>query len=243
MQTQGLQIAVMTVPRDPQYVHQTLASLFAADPLVHEAAAVKLLVGSCDAAYLDVYRHHRRFHILPLTEDEQREISQWPVHRKFCHNYHRCLTLDVPESGGLLLVEDDVVFRDGFLRKLMAAIDEMENNHGLYQYVLALYVPYKLRENPSLRRGQFYCSYYAPLFYGTQAVYYPHSVLRPLANLIRETGVDECREPGDMIVKRYGESINAIYGTVASLVQHIGVQSTGLGHFHTTPTFEEVFPV
>ena len=42
MDVQKLTLAVATVPRQPQYIHQTLASLFASDPLVNDLPAVHL---------------------------------------------------------------------------------------------------------------------------------------------------------------------------------------------------------
>jgi hypothetical protein len=122
-----LVLAIMTVDRTPAYVHQTLASLFAADPLVHELSLVHLVIGTNDTTYLEGYRHHKHLSFHPLTEEERERTREWWAHRRFCHNYVRCLGLPIPEGGGICVCEDDLVFRDLFLARLMGTIHEMEN--------------------------------------------------------------------------------------------------------------------
>jgi hypothetical protein len=237
-----LRLVVMTVDRSPQYVHHTLASLFASDRLVHEVAGVSLLVGSSDARYLDGYRHHRRLSIHPVDERESSRIQNWTTGRKFCHNYHRCLSVPLEGARGLCVCEDDVVFRDGFITKLLAAVQEMETEHELSRYLLACYVPYRLADDPALRRGRLFASYHAPTFFGTQCMYYPSTVLGDLAERMLHDGVQRHLQPGDWIVRDFGAEINGIYGTVRSLAQHVGRSTTGLGKFHSAPTFDEPFP-
>jgi hypothetical protein len=233
----------MTVDRTPEYVHGTLASLFASAGAGGDGgpAEVHLVVGSADCSYLDRYRHHGRVRIHPLPEAEWDRVGRLSVKRRFCHNYHRCLTLPLDGCRGLCVCEDDVVVRDGFAAKLRAAADEMERAHGLRRYLLAGYAPYDPAADPSLGRGRYYASYYAPGFYGTQCMYYPAAVVGRLADRVLRDGLDGDLA-GDMVVKAVGLELNAIYGTVASLAQHVGRRTTGLGNFHQSPTFDRPFP-
>jgi hypothetical protein len=237
-----IRLVVMTVNRTPAYVHSTLASLLASDPLVRGLPGVDLVVGSPDDGYLDCYRHHRWVRVHPLDPAEWARVRDWPTGRKFCHNYHRCLTTPLAGARGLCVCEDDVVVRDGFVSKLLAVVEEMERGHGLSEYLLACYVPYRLADQPDLRRGRLFASYHPPTFFGTQCMYYPRPVLGALQARVLRDGVERHTQPGDWVVRDYGAEINGIYGTVASLAQHVGRQTTGLGKFHTAPTFDQPFP-
>jgi hypothetical protein len=232
-----LRLAIATVPREPQYIHGTLASLFASDPYVHGIAGLHLFVGAPGQGYLDSYRHHRQIRIEPLSEIDAQRSADWTVHRKACLNHYRCLSLPLGNARGLCVCEDDVVFCDGFVEKLLATVREMEENYGLIRYLLACYVPYRLDE-PGLQRGKRFASYPAHGFYGTQCMYYPRSVVAEVAERMSKEGVESPTQPADMIVKDFGIEIDGVYGTTRSLVQHIGSQTTGLGSFHTSPTFE-----
>ena len=50
-----------------------------------------------------------------MPAEEAKCYRGWSTHRKFYVNYHRCLETTIGEAKGLLLCEDDVVFRDGFV--------------------------------------------------------------------------------------------------------------------------------
>jgi hypothetical protein len=239
---ENIQIVIMTVDRSPQYVHTALASLFASGPSIHRVPQITLMVGQVDCNYLAPYGHHRQIQVEPLTALQSQSMAGWRPQQKFCLNYYRCLSLAIGDASGLVVCEDDIVVRDRFLDKLLAAINEIESEHGLRKYLLAAYAAYRLDDDPALRRGKFFSSYYAPSFYGTQCMYYPRSVLPALSQRLYEQGVTNYTQPGDMIVKAFGHEINGIYGTVRSLAQHIGHRSTGLGNFHTSPTFDEEFP-
>lgn len=236
-----LRLAISTVARTPEYVHTTLASLFASDPLVHRLAGIHLVVDGVDASYLDAYRHHSVIRLHPLAEAEIASTS-WCPHRRFCHNYYRCLSLDLVGAKGICICEDDIVFRDGFVSKLLRTIGEMEDANGIAKYILSCYVPYCLQDEPGSAKCRCYASYNASAFYGTQCVYYPRTVLAEVATSIFHDGVQVYKQPGDFIVRDYAKSIEALYGTIVSLTQHIGRVSTGIGYFHTAPTFNEPFP-
>jgi hypothetical protein len=90
----------------------------------------------------------------------------------------------------------------------------------------------------SIRCGPYCAKYQAPSFYGTQCMYYPRPVVLELAQFVHEHGVSNYRVEGDMLVREYAIATDGLYGTVRSLVQHIGFISTGLaGFYHRAPTF------
>ncbi len=234
MELQQLVLAIMTVPRDPPYVHQTIASLLASDPLLHELSLVHLVIGSSNAEYLASYRHHRMLAFHPLTEEEEEGIKGWWVHRRFCHNYVRCLSLPIPEGGGICVCEDDVVFRDRFLQLLLLAVHEMEHDAGLRDYCLALFCDADLETSASFYRGKHFCSYGWP-FHGTQCMYYPKSVALAIRDHVQKFGADDPKKPGDLLIQDlYG---NRMYACPRSLANHIGTVSTGLGGSRGSPSF------
>ena len=238
-----LRLAVMTVKRSPEYVHMTLASLLLSDPLVHQLRGVHLVVGGAEVEYLSQYRHHHRIEIHQMGQEDAQQTRRWTLHQRFCLNYYRCLTVPPADCSGICICEDDVIFQDGFIEKMLAAVNEMEQTHKLTKYLLNLYLPSGLLPEPSFRFGQYCAKYDAQSFYGTQCMYYPRSVALELARFVHEHGVSHYRLEGDMLVREYAIEINGLYGTVRSLVQHIGFITTGLaGFFHRAPTFHAGVP-
>jgi hypothetical protein len=234
MELQKLVLAIMTVERDPPYVHQTIASLFASDPLVHDLPSVHLVIGSASMDYLASYRHHRAFAFHPLTEPEQETVKSWGVHRRFCHNYARCLSLPIPDGGGICVCEDDIVFRDRFLQRLMLTVREMEGEAGLRDYCLALFADADFERDATFYRGRYYCSYGSP-FHGTQCMYYPRPAALPIRDYVWRLGVENAAKPGDLLLQDFCG--DRMYACPRSLADHIGAVSTGLGGSRGSPTF------
>jgi hypothetical protein len=232
-----LAIAISTVNRSPQYVHQTLASLFAADPAVHRAGPVWVVVDSQDAAYLKEYSHHRLLRVQPLSESEAAESGGWAIHRRACRNYQRCLTLPLEGKKGVLVCEDDVVFRDLFLTRLVLTIQEMRSDR-LEQYALALFASHDFEGDASFYRGKLYCSY-GWEYYGSQAMYFPSAMARSVATLIDDYGVNRFVEPYDLTIKRACGGL--MYACARPLCQHVGEVSTGLGGCSRAPGFTRPF--
>jgi len=235
-------IVVSSVPREPAYIHQTLASLFMSDPLVHRTR-VHVMVDSPDASYLADYAHHPNFSALPLTADEARRTADYWVHRRCAHNYHRCLALPCDGYSGLCICEDDVVFCHGFLRELQKVIAEIEAKRYAKDYVLAGYTPYRFEPDGSQLDGRAYCRYRAADFYGNQCVYFPLRVLPKFAPWFYERAVEQAEAPSDMVLKEYCLHSAELLACRRSLAQHIGRITTGLGDFHTSPTFDGVSSV
>ena len=139
---QDIRLVIMSVWRSPEYIHKTLASLMMSDPLVHQLKGIHIVVGGSDVQYLEQYRHHKRINIHSLTIPENENIKEWLIHRKCCYNYYRCLTIPEMDYHGLCICEDDVVFQDRFVEKMLEAANEMENEHKITKYILDFYLPY-----------------------------------------------------------------------------------------------------
>lgn len=213
-QPDTLCLAVMTVQREPVYLHHTLRQ-----PLRQRSAL----------------RHHARLRLLPMPAERWEKVKAFGVHRRACHNYVRCLETCAPEFSGILVCEDDVLFRDGFLTKLLQALDEM-TARGLREFILAAYAAADHEADRSLRRGRYYSSYPAHTFYGTQCVFYPRAEAARVAEEIRRRSVEKAGKPFDLVVHDYAVRRQHLYATRCSLAQHIGRRTTGLGHFHQSPT-------
>jgi hypothetical protein len=228
-------LAILTVDRSPEYIFKTLGSLFMADPLVHELGSLHLMVDAKDATYLDDLKQHTILKIHPLDPEVHDRVEGWGLHRRFNHNCVRCLSLPVVAGGGLIVIEDDVVFRDRFLERLIATIAEIEEVAHIRDYALALTTAYDLEREHSFFRGAHYCSYGYP-FYGTQAMYYPKAVARNLADYLFKKGVETYTNPGDLLVgEAYGDRM---YACARPLATHIGRVSTGLGGCGPSPGFD-----
>jgi CheY-like chemotaxis protein len=243
-----IRLVIMSVRRSPQYIHKTLASLSLSDSLVHSLKGIHVVVGGSETEYLASYRHHKIVNIHPLElglVNETEASTVQSLRRRFNINYYRSLTLPPSDCSGLCICEDDVIFRDGFVGMLTAAVNELEEKHQITEFLLDLYAPYGFRVDPSWT-GRLCVKYDKRIFYGTQCMYYSRKVVERIAQEFYNNGMDPDRLdpiPGDLLLGQYIEAHNMLYGVVPSLVQHIGVCSTGLaGSFHHAPSFQEEFP-
>lgn len=237
-----LAVSIITVKREPEYIHTTLASLFAADPWAGRMHSVNLYVGSNDASYLDCYAHHERITVKRLSDGEWDSIKDMSIWQRLCHNNQRALHVPCG-ARGLIFLEDDVVLKDGFVHTLIDTIQEIDQRIGKRKYLLACYCPYRWSDK-SLRRGKLFMAYPCWDFYGTQFMFYPKAVVQELAGYFARFGSGDESMPNDMIVKKYGTEITVeqgctggIYACTQSLAQHIGKRTTGVGTFHQSPTF------
>lgn len=230
-------ISILTVPREPEYIHQTLASLFSSGPDIYRVKGIHLMVDTNDRSYLAEYHDCAFLNISYLSDAEFEQQRQRTPHLRFCTNYLRCLS--VPADGGLLILEDDVLLRDRFLLCLKQAVDEMEDCHGLSSYVLSLHAKANLPQIQDYYRGHYYISYPTGMYYGTQGMYYPAAVRAAVADYIREQAVTPLRCPGDLLIKELVTEWQNLYNTVWDLVEHIGTVSTGLGGAPRSHTFKE----
>jgi hypothetical protein len=217
-------IIIMTVSRPGSYIHQTMASL-APD------REVTLMVGSPAADYLDQYRVNPLLKIMVPGDDDFAFLEDSTVGRRAAWNYWRCLGAGANNSR-LVIFEDDVIFAVGWEARTRRTIERIEQNHR--DYILSLYYPYPREES---REG--FIEYPLCKFYGTQGVLFGGRTASEFRVFLDERGVRRWTLPYDLLLQRYTTEAGVpLFATVPSLVQHIGVLTTGQsGHFHTTACF------
>jgi hypothetical protein len=240
-QPEELALVFLTCPREPAYFPATLASALLGDPLAARLHEIAVAVDAADLACVAPLAGHRRVRWAARTEEESARVESWSVHRRACHSYWRALGLAPASARAVLVCEDDVVFRDGWLGMLLECLDEMLA-HGRESYILTAYSA-RDHEEPSLRRGRCYSSYVARGFYGTQLMLYPMSEVAPVRALIWEHGVESAEDPYDLLIQRRAIERQHLFTTRVSLVQHVGWQSTGLSEVgHRSPSFDLLWP-
>jgi hypothetical protein len=222
-----LLIVIKTIDRDPQYIHQTLASLFTSDALLRRCGEVVLLVGGEGTDYLRNYLHHRHIRVISLSDAEREQVSELKILKmRAAFNRRRSFSIPLRGQAGMLILEDDVVFRDGFLRLLLQTLAELRSAFPLEEFGLALFSPHDFERYKERHVHGRVCTYELP-FSATQAVYYSAASLPGLAKQITLNCLDVYRMPGDIAVGRHLRG--KLFATYRFLAQHIGEISTGLG--------------
>jgi len=156
-------------------------------------------------------------------------------------NFYRCFieVQKIDDCDALVICEDDVVFRRGFLGKLLNAL--LEAHDRCPGYILSLYSPYDLDKEPAKWRGPLIRTY-DPLFFGTQGVAFSKGIIPEIADYFHALGVEQYTEPADLLIRRFASARNNLYATNRALVQHIGLATTGIDSlFHSAPTFDRPF--
>ncbi len=204
--------ALITVHRQPAYIHDTLASLWASGGLVGRLPPVRLYVGTADSEYVERYASDPRLIIYPLDEELWAEIAEWHVKRRLSFNRLRALCSPLPdEARGLLFLEDDIVFREQFVDRLCATIDELEAT-GVTDYLLAAGAGYDFESMAEAYRGRLQCCYL------------PRTTLSAICPQLKRRGVDSYEQPGDLLLGQL--CAGKIYATNRDLVNHVGATSS-----------------
>lgn len=238
---EDLALVFVTCPRQPAYFATTLASAMLGDPLVARLRDVAVAVDAPTLACVESLLHYDRVRWLPLNNEETVRASSLCLQRRSCQNYCRALGLAPSGTRALLICEDDILFRAGWLAALLDCLNEMQSD-GLEDFILTAYSA-REHEEPALRRGRTYSTYVAEEFYGAQAVFYPAAEARAMQTLVWAHGVEDFVEPYDLQIKRRAMSRHHLYTTRHSLVQHVGRRTSGLGgNFHSSPSFFRRWP-
>ncbi len=210
-------INILTVKRVGQnYLDATVRSLVASDWC---ELPVNLILGGNDERHVRDYKD--RFSVVKWDK----EVG--PVRVSFSRNYIRALRHQAGED--VVICEDDIDFSKHWLARLLLAVREIP----LAKYVLSLYTANDL-SHESWRRGKHHRAYAARYFWGTQAVYYPGCVRLEIAKYI-EDNIE--RKPGDLLIGEWCAKHECLFMTQGSLVQHMGVETSGLGKFHSAWNF------
>ena len=136
-----------------------------------------------------------------------------------------------------LVVEDDIEFAKGWEARLDRTIREIVAIHG-DNFLLSLYCAYGF-VLPAYERGELFTKYPLEVFAGTQGIYLPARIRADFRTHLKEHGVDGFRVNYDMILREYlMQNDIPTYVTAPSLVQHMGLVTTGLSqNRHYSPVF------
>lgn len=223
----NLNICISTCDRENSYIHAMLGTMLA-DGLPYEARINLVVSGSC-GKYLDSYRHLRRFSINAWDDESWLSVSKLPKKFRASYNYIKCLSLH--GKPNCLAFEDDLVFQNNWWRKFLRCVGDIERD-GHDRYVLSLFTPWRLKSEKN------YAKVARVNWAGTQAMYYPESVLRPMRDYLQSLTNQVCgqREPSDppylhaydMVIKEWCilEEV-PIFTCTESLVQHVGKVTAG----------------
>lgn len=244
-----ISVQVATVFRESGYVHRTLASLretgFFDDP---ENLPLHLVVGSPDSSYLDEYRRSsKEFVVHAMSEEEAERLKMGaltPMQRAGL-THSRCLDegCKIPDAPLVLVVEDDVRFAKGWMRRIERAVGEATSSLG-DSWVMCLYTP--LTDEPTIayQQGRSWYRKNYDWFFGTQGTLYPIEVARSFSAEIMRRCVNPYTTPYDLALAEHMRANKIpIVATAPCLVQHIGEVSQGVcNHFHQSKSFMETIP-
>jgi hypothetical protein len=219
-----IDVAVTTVARQADYIHQLISNLRTDLPL-------RLIVGSPDRDYLSSYAVNPHIDVIEAPLEEWERFKDCSLHQRAAWNYWRALTLGAhsPNRKGLVIFEDDVVVAIDWERRVHSLIDQIEARQS-GPYILALYAAAESGLKPAGERQ--YVSYPPQAFFGNQAIYYPEHVRQGYAAYLKEHGVDAFSAPYDFLLSDYSQSEQIpIFAAIPCLVEHIGEISTGLAQF------------
>lgn len=214
-------VSILTCPRSPTYFHQTLASMIVSDP-ESSNLRIRVVVDADDDSHMSAYSHNSRIETVRIDSTSRQMCPGDRITAGFLLGLQK-----EPISEGILLMEDDVVFRDGWTTALRIAMEEASRRSTSGKFIVAGYASYHFSSRPiSL--------YPSSKFYGTQCCYVSPHARRDLTEYLRShIGT----APVDILVGRYSSEVGTpIWATVPSLVQHIGTSSAiGSVTHHTTP--------
>lgn len=237
----NLELVFVTCKREPYLLPTTLASAFLADAATSALKSINVVVDDPDLGWIGPLTQYQSIKWSPRTDEQNQFAIDLGIHQRASCNYWKALQCMAAESQGVIVCEDDVIFKSGWLRMLLEALNEMEED-GITMPILSLYSPYD-HEADTFRRGKFYSSYFAASFFGTQSMFYPADQLTAVSRIVRTESALTYRLPYDLAINEYCTERQNLYTTRHSLVQHIGRVSTGLGGAgHTSPSFDRSWP-
>lgn len=226
-------IIIASSDRQPQYIEQTLESMYERDPVATQHFVRIIVCGPCDD-YLHpcLERLHVARGVRPWTDtlaaDEWERIERLPGKHRTADNLFRGLC----REGSGLFLQDDLEFSERWLVRTAALIEILRARHGAAPFMLSLYSPYAHSERPI-------ASYPATCFYGTQALYMNDAAASGLHGVMLAELRRNSYRADDIMVKEYLlRTAVPLYAANPSLVQHIGLVSAIEQRYHESPSFE-----
>lgn len=222
-----LSVCVSTCDRKNSYVNPMLATMMS-DALPRRMKVNLVVSGTC-GKYLEAYKHLRRFSVNVWDSESWLKMRELPNKFKASFNYIKCLS--ILEKPNCLVFEDDLVFQNDWWRKFVRCISDIESD-GHERYIFSLFTPWRINSSKN------YAKVARSMWGGTQAMYYPMSILKQMKEYLNSLTNEVCmqKEPSDppylhaydMIIKEWCILENIpIFTCVESLVQHVGKVTAG----------------
>lgn len=246
----NISCSMITVKREGDYIHGTLESLSRSGFFdTHVALPLTLFVSAQDSDYLSQYRMQPdRYRIEPLTtaEAEEAALSTLTPQKKHGLNYLRALRngLTDDHSQGVLILEDDLAFAQGWYAWLQRAVAGIRAQFGT-RWVLTLcdftnnaLHNFRSGKTWSLASFREYCGA------GSLAVLFTKEAASEFRGYLAERSLDRYELPTDLLLDKWTLERGVPYcATAPSLVQHMGMVSTGCGgDGRKSPSFIETLP-
>jgi hypothetical protein len=202
-------ITILTCDRQPSYLSDTVATIPQDYDIqyVSQGQIVRPRAGD----------------LIPVDKKYKQDETR---HRDSQYNYSIAL---INTKDGLI-IEDDVKLSKNFNQYL----DKVKSDIPTPRYAVALYSCYQWTQ---INNNLVIAEYPIDMFYGTQAMLYD---LETAARFGRYLMKNIGKEPYDLALKTYIKEYDpevTLYASKASLVQHTGDISTGLGNGHTAYNF------
>ncbi len=184
---------------------------------------LRIVVTGSDTSYLDKYTSNNKIEILniPCANIGNDKISK--LTNQFW-NYKHCLSNDVDENDGVLILEDDVIFSNGWNYKFESIISKLKLKFG-DRFILSLFTSLPLCTVDTMPDLGF-----LPLpihqFYGTQGMYYTNTIQKEIIDVFNTYNIKKIK-PYDLIIRDYLiKNDIPTFVVVPCLIQHIGRQSS-----------------
>ena len=247
----------MNMNRDQQqqhYIYATINSFFNSSFKTNnfEVSELHLMLGSPDEDYVNMLEtnssYSKNLIIHKLTPKEKliwqqlhgkpratfnylRALEALTLHQQDESAFSRHLSKSYDDTKGVLILEDDIIFRERFEKRLLETIKEIEQR-GFTRFAVNCYVVEWSRYYRSLRPSgvHFYRSWG---FCCTQCMYFSkeaaHIISKDFSNLLYQSHIshvgydillDDLQNQGKFIIFNMKEPI----------VQHVGEVSSGLSN-------------
>ena len=228
-----MKLAILATNREPRCIERTLASVLASDWPGD-------IIVSVDPPSRDLLRdlqHHSRVRVDVMPDAEWDVVRDSRVHRRATANYCRCMAIVAGDPEGGIVLEDDVIVRDDLWAQTWNLRSRARALCSDDDYAVLLYSP----RNPT-KIGAIGALSKMPsdLLYGTQAIYWTADSARRVREHMYAHGVVDDELVQDLLIREYGlqNPRFALMLPDESIAQHVGHTTTGLGSFHSAPSFE-----
>jgi hypothetical protein len=182
--------------------------------------------------------------IVYLTKEESAALAK-PDNPWVRLKQHTIKCFELAMGGPLLLLQDDVRAREGWIDMFEQSLEEMYND-GLWDFIVSLYYPSNVaadaRYDGSLKRGRYYSAYAAHTYYGAQAMYFPTHIVAEMKNIFSDEERLWRGHPDDILIHHFCVCRQNLYAPERSLFQHVGRHTTGVGTWHEASTFDDPWP-